>query len=269
MVGGSGGTKSVITVKCSPNLCCMFSSPISWFALSRVCPHQRNLRWDPLQLLPSSHQVVVAVFSVSHKSGSRQQAENNSLLPALPPTSAHAHKTPQSSPQRPKSFYRDAAVSFDRSWSVESNTRPFGEKQAAFMFSLSISRQTFTPSQGGVFYCSSSTPVHLQPVAVLLPVIRQGVHLLQNPAAVFVAPSAGIRQALALLLIDRETRLHLTFRRFRCRTHRQSIRCTEDGIVVESGYDLHLLHGSILWTRLLHGASRAVCLLRKQRTIVC
>lgn len=104
---------------------------------------------------------------------------------------------------------------------------------------------------------------------MLLPVRLQGVHLLQNPAAALVSTSAGLRQALALLLIDQATRLHLTFRRFRCRTHRQSIRCTEDGIVVESGYDLRLLHGSILWTRLLHGASRAVCLIHKKRTIVC
>ena len=44
---------------------------------------------------------------------------------------------------------------------------------------------------------------------MLLSVLSQGIHLLQNPAAVFVAPRAGLRQALALLLIDQETLLQL------------------------------------------------------------
>ena len=74
---------------------------------------------------------------------------------------------------------------------------------------------------------------------------------------------------LKVLLVDQTTRLHLTFRNFRCSTHRQNIHRTEDGIVVELSHDLRLLHGSTLWTQLLHGASRTVCLLRKKRTIIC
>jgi len=34
-----------------------------------------------------------------------------------------------------------------------------------------------------VFYCSSITSVMLWAVTMLLPTLRQGVHLLQNPAA--------------------------------------------------------------------------------------